>query len=86
MDTIEGFSQEAYQVAEAVVIRSALSDYIVKIAKGNPDHELPEYKLTMQFLTGIYKKYNRLASTRIELDASGRYVVKRDIRMRTDLN
>jgi len=86
MDTIEGFSQEAYQVAEAVVIRSALSDYIVKIAKGNPDHELPEYKMTIQFLTMLYKKYNKLASTQVELDASGRYVVKRDLRGRFDLN
>ena len=86
MNEVKGFSDDAYQVAEALMIRNALSLYLTHTARTFKDHEAEEYKMMMQFLTGIYKKYNRLASTRIELDASGRYVVKRDIRMRTDLN
>jgi len=80
------FTGEAYKVTEAVVIRNAMSLYLSYTAKSFQDHEAEEYKLTMQFLTMIYKKFNRIASTPIEMNASGRYVVKRDIRGRMDLN
>jgi len=86
MNEMDELSGDVYTVCEAVVLRNAMSMYLSHTARTYKDHEAEEYKLTMQFLTGIYKKYNRLASTRIELDASGRYVVKRDIRKNIDLN
>ena len=85
MEEIDGFSEEAYQIAEAVVIRNALSDYIVKTASTNANHEQPEYKTTIQFLSMIYKKYQRIAATPVTIE-NRKFVIRRDIRRDFDLN
>lgn len=78
--------QNIYQVAEAVVVTSAMSDYIVKVAKTYSDHEAEQYKSAMQFLSMVYKKFQRIATTQIEIDIYGNFVVKKQQDIRKDFN
>ena len=86
MDEIKGFSEDAYQVAEATIIRDALSVYIMKTARENPNHDDPDYKTLMAYLALVYKKYQQLAATPCKVDESGRLVIRPNLRTDFDLN
>ena len=77
---------ELYRIAEAVVLRDAMSDYIVKTAKTVTDHSNPDYLNAIAFLSHVFKKYQRIASTKVMTDEMGRITVRRDIRRDFDLN
>ena len=77
---------ELYRIAEAVVLRAAMSDYIVKTAKTVTDHSNPDYLNAMAFLSHVFKKYQRIASTKVMTDAMGHIVIRRDIRRNFDQN
>ena len=77
---------ELYRIAEAVVLRDAMSDYIVKTAKTVTDHSNPDYLNAMAFLSHVFKKYQRIASTKVMTDEMGRITVRRDLRTDFDLN
>ena len=75
---------ELYRIAEAVVLRDAMRDYIVKTAKTVTDHSNPDYLNAMAFLSHVFKKYQRIASTKVMTDALGRIMVRPNLR--TDFN
>ena len=77
---------ELYRIAEAVVLRDAMSDYIVKTAKTVTDHSNPDYLNAMAFLSHVFKKYQRIAGQKVETDAMGHIVIRRDIRRNFDQN
>ena len=73
------------EVAEAVVIVEAVSGYMNRIADEYPDHDDQTYVAAMSFIKFVYSKYKRIADTRIDVDAFGNYIIRRE-RGKFDLN
>lgn len=83
---MEKEEKNIYDVAEAVVVTSAMNDYIVKVAGVYTNHEDEQYKATMQFLGIVFKKFQRIAQTQVEIDIYGNFVVKKQQDIRKDFN
>lgn len=80
------FSGPVYEVCEAIIVRDAVGLFINKTAAQYRNHNDPDFVATMRFIGSIYKKYARIAATPVELDHSGRIVIKKDIRQNFGLN
>lgn len=74
---------EVLKIAEALILRDSLQLYLGKLQeyKGQPN-----YEQTMAFVAALFKKYAKIASTKVQTDAMGRITVRRDIRRDFDLN
>ena len=80
------FSGPIYEICEAAIIRDSVGLFINKTAAQYKNHNDPDYLAAMTFLSHVYKKFARMAATPVELDHSGRMVIKKDIRKNFDLN
>ena len=72
---------EVLKIAEALILRDSLQLYLGKLQeyKGQPN-----YEQTMAFVGALYKKYSKIASTKVQTDAMGRITVRPNLR--TDFN
>lgn len=80
------FSGPVFEICEAVVIRDSVGLFINRTAAQYRNHNDPDYVAAMTFLSHVYKKFARIAATPVELDHSGRLVIKKDIRQNFGLN
>lgn len=80
------FSGPVYEVCEAVIVRDAVGLFINKTAAQFKNHKDTDYLAAMTFLSHVYKKFARIAATPVELDHSGRMIIKKDLRKNFDLN
>jgi len=78
-------TKDLIKVVEAVCIRDGLTLLIQKIS-AQSDHESDVYKAQMQFLTYLYKKYQRIADKRVSQDTAGNYHVIEERDLRKDFN
>jgi hypothetical protein len=86
MSELNEFAGPVYEVCEAVLIRDALSLFINKTATTYKNRNDPDYLAAMTFYGHVYKKFARIAATPVELDHSGRMIIKKDLRKNFDLN
>ena len=72
---------EVLKIAEALILRDSLGLFMAKLQeyKGQPN-----YEQTMAFVGALYKKYSKIASTKVQTDAMGRITVRPNLR--TDFN
>mgnify|MGYP007001885347 CR=1 FL=1 len=74
---------EVLKIAESLIIRDGLGLYMAKLR----EHEgHPNFQVTMAFVASLYKRYAKIASTKVQTDAMGRITVRRDIRRDFDQN
>ena len=74
---------ELFEIASAVIVRDSLGLYMAKLR----EHEgHPNFQVTMAFCVGLYKRYAKIASTKVMTDAMGRITVRRNLRSNFDLN
>jgi len=74
---------EVLKIAESLIIRDSLGLYMAKLR----EHEgHPNFQVTMAFVASLYKRYAKIASTKVQTDAMGRITVRRDIRRDFDQN
>ena len=76
-------NNELYQILEAVVLRDSLSLYMNKLSEHRAH---PNFQVTMAFVASLYKRYAKIASTKVQTDAMGRITVRRNLRSDFDLN
>ena len=71
-------------ILEAVIIKDSLNLYMTRLAEQHKGH--PDFEATMRFCASLYKRYAKIASTKVQTDAMGRITVRRDIRRDFDQN
>ena len=72
---------EVLKIAESLIIRDSLGLYMAKLR----EHEgHPNFQVTMAFVASLYKRYAKIASTKVQTDAMGRITVRPNLR--TDFN
>ncbi len=86
MSAKDEFSGPVFEICEAVIIRDSVGLFINKTAAEHKNHNDPDYLAAMTFLSHVYKKFARIAATPVELDHSGRMIIKKDLRKNFDLN
>ena len=77
-------NNELYQILEAVVLRDSLSLYMNKLTEQHKEH--PNYQATMTLCGHVYRKFAKIAGQKVETDAMGHIVIRRDIRRNFDQN
>ena len=74
---------EVLKIAESLIIRDSLGLYMAKLRE-HEGHQ--NFQVTMAFVASLYKRYAKIASTKVQTDAMGRITVRRDIRRDFDQN
>ena len=74
---------EVLKIAEALILRDSLGLFMAKLQeyKGQPN-----YEQTMAFVASLYKRYAKIASTKVQTDAMGRITVRPNLRSDFDQN
>ena len=75
---------ELYRIAEAVIVRDSLTLFMNKLAEQHKGH--PDYQATMTLCGHVYRKFAKIAGQKVETDAMGHIVIRRDIRRNFDQN
>lgn len=77
-------NNELMQIIEAVVIRDSVALYMNKVTEQHKAH--PDYQATMTLCGHVYRKFAKIAGQKVETDAMGHIVIRRDIRRNFDQN
>ena len=72
---------EVLKIAESLIIRDSLGLYMAKLRE-HEGHQ--NFRVTMAFVASLYKRYAKIASTKVQTDAMGRITVRPNLR--TDFN
>ena len=75
---------ELYRIAEAVIVRDSLTLLMNKLTEQHKEH--PDYQATMTLCGHVYRKFAKIAGQKVETDAMGHIVIRRDIRRNFDQN
>jgi hypothetical protein len=75
---------ELYRIAEAVIVRDSLTLFMNKLTEQHKEH--PDYQATMTLCGHVYRKFAKIAGQKVETDAMGHIVIRRDIRRNFDQN
>ena len=75
---------ELYRIAEAVIVRDSLTLFMNKLKEQHKEH--PNYQATMTLCGHVYRKFAKIAGQKVETDAMGHIVIRRDIRSDFDQN
>ena len=75
---------ELYRIAEAVIVRDSLTLFMNKLTEQHKEH--PNYQATMTLCGHVYRKFAKIAGQKVETDAMGHIVIRRDIRRNFDQN
>ena len=74
---------EVLKIAESLIIRDSLGLYMAKLRE-NEGHQ--NFQVTMAFVASLYKRYAKIASTKVQTDAMGHITIIRNMRTDFDLN
>ncbi len=75
---------ELYRIAEAIIVRDSLTLFMNKLTEQHKEH--PDYQATMTLCGHVYRKFAKIAGQKVETDAMGHIVIRRDIRRNFDQN
>ena len=75
---------ELYRIAEVVIVRDSLTLFMNKLTEQHKEH--PNYQATMTLCGHVYRKFAKIAGQKVETDAMGHIVIRRDIRSDFDQN
>ena len=80
---LRAMDNELFEIASAVIVRDSLGLYMAKLR----EHEgHPNFQVTMAFVASLYKRYAKIASTKVQTYALGRITVRRNLRSDFDQN